>query len=216
MLWSNQRNSMGFYSSSVVDVCKIALFPSLKNASQLVASSPNFGQVAQESDSIQISQLHFFRNFKRTLHFKEMLQCRRNFKTTLPRRSNFKKTLQVYTSTRCNFKNMLQRRSNFMRKLHFKKMLQRRRNFKKRYKVAATSRGGHYVAVTSRVKRMLHSKKMLQRNSNFKRTVKVEASSRGRYTVWQRCSNWRETCVTWRRYESVRWRVCGHAREGPY
>jgi len=59
MVRSNQRNSMGFYSSLVVDVCKIALFPSLKNASQLVASSPNFGQVAQESDSVQISQLFF-------------------------------------------------------------------------------------------------------------------------------------------------------------
>ena len=57
----------------------------------------------------------FFRNFKRTLHFKEMLQCRSNFKTTLPRRSNFKKTLQVYTSRRCNFKKMLQRSVNFHR-----------------------------------------------------------------------------------------------------
>jgi hypothetical protein len=59
MLRSNQRNSMGFYSSLVVDVCKIALFPSLKNASQLVASSPNFGQVRKKATAFKFPSCFF-------------------------------------------------------------------------------------------------------------------------------------------------------------
>ena len=48
MLQSNQRNSMGFYSSFVVDVCEIAFFPSLQTAGQLVAESPNYNKQLQE------------------------------------------------------------------------------------------------------------------------------------------------------------------------
>ena len=44
---------------SVVDVCKNALFSSLQNASKLVASSPKFGQLAQERDSFKCPK--FFR-----------------------------------------------------------------------------------------------------------------------------------------------------------
>jgi hypothetical protein len=51
MLQSHQRNYRGFYSLSVVELYKIVV----QNASQLVASSPNVGQVTfSGSDSIQI------------------------------------------------------------------------------------------------------------------------------------------------------------------
>ena len=157
MLRSNQCNSMGFYSSSVVDVCKIALFPSLKNASQLVASSPNFGQVAQESDSVQISQLFFSATSRGRCTSRRCYNVEATSKRRYPveatSRKRYKFTLREGATSRICYNVEATSRESY---IHFKKMLQRRSNFKKRYKVAATSRGGHYVAVTSRVKRMLH------------------------------------------------------------
>ena len=159
MLRSNQRNSMGFYSSLVVDVCKIALFPSLKNASQLVASSPNFGQVAQESDSVQISQLFFSATSRGRCTSRRCYNVeatsRRRYPIEATSRKRYKFTLREgATSRKCYNVEATSRESYTSRRC---------------YNVEATSRRRYPVEATSR--------------KRYKFTLREGATSRKCYNV---------------------------------